>query len=52
MTLQETWLLGLGWDEEFPVELRKRCEKRFSQLLEVSGVQVPRRYCEAGRKHC
>ena len=27
MTLQETWLLGLGWDEEFPVELRKRCEK-------------------------
>lgn len=26
MALQETWFLGLGWDEEFPVELEKRCK--------------------------
>jgi len=46
MALQETWLLGLGWDEEFPVELEKRCKEWFSQLPELSGVQVPRCYRE------
>lgn len=49
MALQETWLLGLGWDEEFPVELEKRCKEWFSQLPELSGVQVPRCYREAGK---
>ena len=23
MALQETWLLGLGWDDEFPSDLKK-----------------------------
>ena len=23
MALHETWLLGLGWDDEFPSDLRK-----------------------------
>lgn len=49
MVLQETWLLGLGWDEEFHVELRKTCEEWFSQQLEFFGVQVPRCYREASK---
>ena len=26
MAMQETWLLGLGWDDELPDELRKKCQ--------------------------
>ena len=43
MAVQETWLLGLEWDEEFPVELKK-CQRWFHQLPELSGVQLPRCY--------
>ena len=25
MAMQETWLLGLGWDDEFPSDLKKSC---------------------------
>lgn len=32
MTLQETWLLGLGWDEEFPVG--SRCQGVTAKLVE------------------
>ena len=44
MAMQETWLLGLGWDDAFPSDLKKTCQKWFSQLPELSGVQVPRCY--------
>ena len=44
MAMQETWLLGLGWDDEFPHELRKKCQERYHQLPELSCVQVPRCY--------
>jgi len=33
----------------FPVELEKRCKEWFSQLPELSGVQVPRYYREVGK---
>ena len=44
MAMQETWLLGLGWDDEFPSDLKKTCQEWFSQLPELSGVPVPRCY--------
>ncbi|XP_022787689.1 uncharacterized protein LOC111327715 [Stylophora pistillata] len=44
MAMQETWLLGLGWDDEFPSNLKKMCQEWFSQLPELSGIQVPRCY--------
>lgn len=42
--MQESWLLGSGWDDEFPSDLKKTCQEWFSQLPEVSGGQVPRCY--------
>ena len=50
MAMQETWLLGLGWDDEFPHELRKKCQEWFCQLPELSHVQVPRCYCVTGKR--
>ena len=44
MAMQETWLLGLCWDDEFPSDSKKTGQKWFSQLPELSGVQVPRCY--------
>ena len=44
MAMQESWLLGSGWDDEFPSDLKKTCQEWFSQLPELSGVQVPRCY--------
>ena len=44
MAMQKTWLLGLDWDDEFPSNLKKTCQEWFSQLPELSGVQVPRCY--------
>ena len=44
MAMQETWLLGLGCDDEFPSDLKKTCQEWFSQLPELSGVRVPRCY--------
>jgi len=29
--MQETWLLGLEWDDEYPVELKKKCQEWFRQ---------------------
>ena len=49
MAMQETWLLGLGWDDEFPDELKK-CQEWFRQLPELSRVQVPRCYRVAGKR--
>ena len=42
--MQETWLLGFGWDDEFPSDLKKTSQEWFSQLPELSGVRVPRCY--------
>lgn len=50
MVMQETWLLGLGWDDEFPDELRKKCHEWFRQLSELSRVQVPRCYNVTGKR--
>lgn len=44
MAMQESWLLGSGWDDEFLSDLKKTCQEWFSQLPELSGVQVPRCY--------
>ena len=50
MAMQETWLLGLGWDGEFPDELRKKCEERFRELPELSCVEGPRCYRVTGKR--
>ena len=47
--MQETWLLGLGWDDEFPDELRK-CQEWFRELSELSCVEVPRCYRVTGKR--
>ena len=47
--MQETYLLGLEWDDEFPVELKKKCQEWFRQLPEPSGVQVLRCYRVTGK---
>ena len=38
MVMEETWLLGLGLDDEFPSDLKRTCKEWFSQLPELSGV--------------
>ena len=50
MAMQETWLLGLGWDDEFPDELRKKCHEWFRELPELSCVEVPRCYRVSGKR--
>ena len=27
MAMQETWLLGIGWDDQFPSDLKKACQE-------------------------
>ena len=48
MARQETWLLGLSRDDEFPDELRKKCQEWFREQPELSCVQVPRCYRVTG----
>ena len=48
--MQETWLLGLGWDDEFPTDLKKRCQGWFHELPELTGVQVLRCYRAEGKR--
>ena len=50
MAMQETWLLGLGWDDEFPDELRKKCQEWSRELPELSCVEVPRCYRVTGQR--
>ena len=50
MAMQETWLLGLGWDDEFPDELRKKCQEWSRELPELSCVEVPRCYRVTGKR--
>ncbi|XP_068734448.1 uncharacterized protein [Montipora capricornis] len=52
MAMQDTWLLGLGWDDAFLSDLKKTCQKWCSQLPELSGVQVPRCYRAAKKENC
>ena len=49
MAMHEPWLLRLEWDDEFPVELKKKCQEWFRQLPELSGIQAPRCYPVTGK---
>ena len=43
MAMQETRLLGIGWDDQFPSDLKKACQEWCVKLREnVFRVQVPR----------
>lgn len=44
MLLQETWLLGIGWDDELPEGLQKSVEKWYQQLKQVDQITIPRCY--------
>ena len=50
MAIQGTWLLGLGWDDELPIKLKKRCQQWLQGLPELAVVQVPRCYRTAGKR--
>ena len=50
MAMQETWLLGLCWDDEFPDELRKKCQGWSHELPEMSCVEVQRCYRVTGQR--
>ena len=50
MAMQETWLLGWGWDDEFPDELSKKCQEWSCELPELSCVEVPRCYRVTGQR--
>ena len=49
MAMQETWLLGVGWDDEFPTDSKTRCQGWFYELPELTGVQVPRCFRAEGK---
>ena len=44
MALQEAWLRGLEWDEEFPDYLKLTTHQWAKQLPEASQVKIPRCY--------
>ena len=44
MALQEAWLRGLEWDEEFPSDLKVTTQQWAEQLAEASNVIVQRCY--------
>ena len=44
MALQETWLRGLEWDEEFRDNLKLTTHQRAKQLPEAPQVRIPRCY--------
>ena len=44
MALQETWLRGLEWDEEFRDNLKLTTHQWAKQLLEAPQVKLPRCY--------
>ena len=50
MDMQETWLLGLGMDDEFPDEFRKKCQEWSRELPELFCVEVPRCYRVTGKR--
>ncbi|KAK3704312.1 hypothetical protein QZH41_007496 [Actinostola sp. cb2023] len=48
MMLQEAWLRGLDWDEEFPDDLKVSVKKWMDELPSLKRVQIPRCYNAAG----
>ena len=44
MALQESWLRGLDWDEEFPEDLRASVQRWIEQLPRVAEIRIPRCY--------
>ena len=44
MALQEAWLRGLDWDEEFPDDLKASTRQWIEQLSEAPKVKIPRCY--------
>ena len=44
MALQESWLRGLDWDEEFPDDLKASTRQWVEQLSEAPKVKIPRCY--------
>jgi len=48
MMLQEAWLRGLDWDEEFPDDLKVSVKKWMDELPSLKRVQIPRCYSAAG----
>jgi len=44
MALQEAWLRGLEWGEEFPCDLKVTTQQWAEQLAETSNVKVQRCY--------
>ncbi|XP_078384744.1 uncharacterized protein LOC144667213 [Oculina patagonica] len=44
MALQESWLRGLNWDEEFPDDLKASTQQWVEQLPEAPKVKIPRCY--------
>ncbi|KAL9968821.1 hypothetical protein ACROYT_G020955 [Oculina patagonica] len=44
MALQESWLRGLDWDEEFPDDLKASTQQWVEQLPEAPKVKIPRCY--------
>ncbi|XP_070548570.1 uncharacterized protein [Ptychodera flava] len=42
MILQEAWIQGLGWDEEFPLNLSDRIAEWCLKLPQVSKMKIPR----------
>ena len=45
---QETWRLGLGWDDDVPGDIRVRFLKWLDGLSHVKGIRVPRSYSVGG----
>ena len=44
MALQEAWLRGLDWDEEFPDDLKASTRQWIEQLSEALQVKIQRCY--------
>ena len=48
LLFQETWRLGLEWDDVVPQEIGKRFLRWVAGLEELKEVTVPRSYCAGG----
>ena len=40
--IQEVWMAGIDWDDEFPKDLKVKWERWVSELPQLSNVAVPR----------
>ena len=48
LLFQETWRLGLAWDDPVPEEIRERFSGWVRGLEEIKEMTVPRSYCASG----